>query len=103
MSSDVEYIQRVRAISDPMEILREIIKACDSGMLGHDPYYAHLKKALIERARELSKEDLVTMEKVAVADLVHCDSWRCASCGYNNLVTDEGKPNYCSDCGKKAL
>lgn len=103
MSSDVEYIEKVRAISDSKEMLREVVDACDSGLLGHDPYYAHLKKALIERARELCKEDRVIMKRVAVTDLVHVDSWRCEGCGFDNHVLETNKPIYCSHCGKKVL
>ena len=52
--SDNDWKARVASIQDPLELLREIVDANRQGFLGHDPYYADLKLALMRRAEELA-------------------------------------------------
>ena len=51
--SDDDYKHYISTITDPYHLLSEIKIAVRDGLFGHDPYFADLKKHLLNRAEEL--------------------------------------------------
>lgn len=49
--TDVEFIKRIRAIKDPVELLSEIVE--NETFLGYDSYYRDLRGALLDQAYKI--------------------------------------------------
>jgi len=47
---DDEWTKRIKSITDPIEMLEEILKADDNMMLGGDPYYRDILMTLMMQA-----------------------------------------------------
>jgi len=50
-----DYIKSIKNISSHHEMLKEIVAKVDEGMFGNDPYYARIKDALINQAKDIIK------------------------------------------------
>jgi len=69
--SDKEYIEEIQQIQSPYQMLAKILEEIDQGFFGHDPYYADIKKAIVEHAKKILNEHPESYPKPWMSVTVH--------------------------------
>lgn len=101
--TDEEVLKQIRAIDNPAELLRRIVRLNeDSSIPGCDPYFREFHSAIMETAEEICKR-YKEIPKAGPEWNRHTNSaimgkgFVCQDCGadYNYFF------NFCPDCGRK--